>query len=61
MTTSHGRAADADFGGVPAEDDSDDEAPRLNAYEIHSDRTVLTEPGNTDGWIASDVTVELRA
>jgi hypothetical protein len=33
------------------------ETPRLNCYEIHSARTVLTEPGNTDGWIATDTTV----
>lgn len=34
-----------------------DETPELNIYEIHSDRIVFTEPGNTDGWIATEETV----
>jgi len=40
-----------------ATETSVDEAPELNVYEIRSDRTVFTEPGNTDGWIATDRTV----
>lgn len=36
---------------------STEETPDLNLYEIHADRTVFTEPDNTDGWIATDYTV----
>lgn len=34
-----------------------DGTPELNSYEIRSDRTVFTESGNADGWIATDYTV----
>ncbi|MFC6614327.1 hypothetical protein ACFQAS_05065 [Halopenitus salinus] len=57
MTTSRSRPSDADAASDSADDSRIDDAPELNVYEIHSERTVLTEPGNTDGWIASDTTV----
>lgn len=49
--------ADVDSDVEPAGNASVDGTPELNLYEIHSERTVLTEPGNTDGWIATDTTV----
>lgn len=48
---------ESDVAGEPAGDVPADETPALNRYEIHAERTVMTEPGNTDGWIASDLTV----
>lgn len=30
----------------------------LSAYATSEDRTVFTESGNVDGWIATDLTVE---
>jgi len=33
---------------------------QVTAHTSAPDRTVLTERGNTDGWIASDVAVDLR-
>lgn len=59
MTTSRSRTSDAEATSDPTADLQAGDAPELNVYEIHSRRTVLTEPGNTDGWIASDVTVSL--
>ncbi|MFB6168533.1 MAG: hypothetical protein ABEJ43_06770 [Haloferacaceae archaeon] len=38
---------------------SDDESPPVSAHRTSPDRTVLTEEGNCDGWIASDLVVEL--
>ncbi len=34
------------------------DAPRLTACTAGPDRTVLLESDNTDGWIASDLTVD---
>jgi hypothetical protein len=61
MTTSRSRTADANVGGADTSRDVVDETPRLNAYEIHSGRTVVVDPDDTDGWIATDLTVEPRA
>ena len=36
-----------------------DAAPRITAHETRPDRAVFTETGNTDGWIATDVTVDV--
>jgi hypothetical protein len=41
-------------------DDPDDSEPTVAALRASSDRTVFTEDGNSDGWIATDTTVELR-
>lgn len=34
------------------------ERPRICAYGTSEDRTVFTESGNGDGWIATDLTIE---
>lgn len=60
MTPSRSTTSDTDSSPGSVEDAPVDEAPDLNVYEIHSERTVLTEPGNTDGWIAADTTVTPR-
>jgi len=61
MTTSRSRTADANVGEAATNRDGVDETPGLNAYEIQSGRTVLVDPDDTDGWIATDLTVEPRA
>ena len=35
-------------------------APRISALRSSPERVVFTEDGNTDGWIASDTTVEVE-
>lgn len=52
METTDGPSTDGVEG--PAEDDR----PLVRAHETSEDRTVFTEPGNGDGWIATDLTVE---
>jgi hypothetical protein len=32
----------------------------LRAHATSPNRTVFTEPNNSDGWIATDLTVEVR-
>jgi len=32
--------------------------PRVSAHSTSEDRTVFTESGNGDGWIATDLTIE---
>lgn len=41
---------------------SDEEPPqrRISAYSSRPDRTVFTESGNPDGWIATDTVVDLE-
>jgi hypothetical protein len=56
MTYSRSQVPDAESDGERA-DATDDGTPELNVYEIRSERTVFTEPDNTDGWIATDETV----
>jgi len=56
MTTSRSQESDA-VGADPVDDEPAREPPALNCYETQPGRTVLTEPGNTDGWIATDTTV----
>jgi len=38
---------------------TDDDRPAVKAHTCLEDRTVFTEDGNADGWIATDLTVEL--
>lgn len=46
---------------VPDETDTpDSDVPTLTACETCPDRTVLLESGNTDGWMASDLTVSVE-
>jgi hypothetical protein len=39
--------------------EADREVPTLSIHETRPGRKVLTEADNTDGWISSDVTVEV--
>lgn len=39
-------------------DERDEAAPLVSALQATPDRTVFTEDGNSDGWIATDLTVE---
>lgn len=36
------------------------EPPEVTAHQSHTERTVFTERGNSDAWIATDLTVELE-
>jgi hypothetical protein len=45
--------------GTPAETDAETDTPTLTFHETRPGRNVLTEEGNSDGWIASDMTVEV--
>jgi hypothetical protein len=51
---------------TPASSDPtpDEEPPerhrRISAYSSRPDRTVFTESGNPDGWIATDATVDVE-
>lgn len=47
--------SDGGSGGSPVS-----EIPSVWALRASSDRTVFTEDGNEDGWIATDLVVELR-
>jgi len=38
----------------------DDPEPTVAALRASPDRTVFTEDGNSDGWIATDTTVDLE-
>jgi hypothetical protein len=57
MTMPRSQPSDGDTSVEPAGDGPVDETPDLNVHEVTSERTVLTEPDNTDGWIATDTTV----
>ncbi|WP_229122856.1 hypothetical protein [Halapricum desulfuricans] len=39
-------------------DNADDERPSVSAHSPTEERTVFTEDGNADAWIATDTTVE---
>ena len=39
-------------------DSEDSDRPTVTAHLTHADRTVFTETGNNEGWIATDLTVE---
>lgn len=54
---SRGSTRTADRGQPPNEQSPDYPIAALRAGP---DRTVFTEDGNVDGWIATDLTVELR-
>lgn len=40
--------------------DENQTATAVSAHKSSPDRTVFTEDGNSDAWIATDLTVELR-
>ena len=44
---------------VDVPDTSSDPTTTVTVHECSPDRTVFTENGNADGWIATDTTVEL--
>jgi len=44
---------------VPMEADADPR-PAVSAIRCSPDRTVFTEDGNDDGWLATDTTVDVR-
>jgi len=39
-------------------DDESDDRPTVTAHASHTDRTVFTERGNKEGWIATDLTID---
>jgi len=43
---------------VQVPDESTDDQPTVTAHRSHTERTVFTEHGNKDGWIATDLTIE---
>lgn len=49
----------ADRDETAAENDAETDTPTLALHETRPGRNVLTEEGNTDGWIASDLTVDV--
>jgi hypothetical protein len=59
MTTSRSQTPASGASTESTGAESLEEPPELNVYEINSERTVLTEPNNTDAWIATDTTVGL--
>ena len=42
------------------DDDSDDDEPGLTALRSSPDRTVFTEADNPDGWLSTDLTVDVE-
>lgn len=46
---------------MAAAPEEDEEAvAELRSHATSPEKTVFTEPGNSDGWIATDYTVEAR-
>jgi hypothetical protein len=43
----------------PRRDDGSDDDARISAYTASPERTVFTEQANPDGWIATDLTVDV--
>lgn len=43
-----------------SEGEAEDPADRVTAHATSPERTVFTESGNHDGWIASDTTVDVE-
>ena len=41
-------------------DGAEADTPVITSLRATDERTVFTEKGNTDGWIATDLTVDLR-
>jgi hypothetical protein len=54
MSMSTGKRSHTDDDGEP----QSPETPRVSVCESCPGRTVFLESGNTDGWIASDLTME---
>jgi hypothetical protein len=45
---------------TPNPEDEQASTPEISVCESRPDRTVFLEADNTDGWIASDMTVDVR-
>ena len=45
---------------MAATPDEQDPAPGLRAHSSSPEKTVFTEPNNTDGWIATDLTLPVE-
>jgi hypothetical protein len=45
---------------TPTAEGEQDSRPEISVCESNPDRTVFLEADNTDGWMASDTTVEVR-
>lgn len=41
-------------------DEADETGIRLRAHATSPRRTVFTEPGNSDGWISTDYTIDVE-
>jgi hypothetical protein len=45
---------------APPRDDGDEATTRISAYTSCPEKTVFTERANPDGWIATDLAVEVE-
>lgn len=52
-------SSETDTSEIVAETDAESDTPALTLHETRPGRSVLTEEGNTDGWIATDLTVDV--
>jgi len=50
---------EAETDDVAGETDAEADTPTLSLYQTSPGRNVLTEEDNTDGWIATDLTVDV--
>lgn len=51
--------SEANYDETATETDAETDTPSLSLHETRPGRSVLTEEGNTEGWIASDLTVDV--
>lgn len=51
--------SEANHDETAAENDAETDTPTLSLYETRPGRNVLTEEDNTEGWIATNLTVEV--
>ena len=52
--------SDADYDVTSEADDAEPDTPAITLHETRPGRKVLTEEDNTDGWIASDLVVDVH-
>ena len=45
---------------IEGDDETEEESPAIACHRATEKRRVFTEEGNTDGWIATDLTVKCR-
>ncbi|WP_415381761.1 hypothetical protein [Halosimplex sp. TS25] len=53
-------SADGRRPSEPSEEHPQAESPEISAYSTTETKTVFTESDNGDGWIATDLTVDVR-